>query len=139
MSQTAKCLFVSLFFVLSRSRFVLVSDAPTAPLGYLRPCSRQVYKEAAFGGSAVDGQPARARQSGAGIHLPASGRERYRLEGHSRRHHARKLHQQHRLQLLHRGHNVSTAAKLVPVPPPSFKFLSFPMAVSTECSPSLFR
>lgn len=78
--------------------------------------SGEIYKEATFGGSEVYGQSAGAREGGAGVHLPAPRRERHRLEGDPSRHHAREFHQQHRLQFLHRGHNVSTAACFPPLP-----------------------
>lgn len=55
--------------------------------------SGEKYKEAAFGGSEVYGQPAGARQGCVGVHLPASRRERHRLEGDPSRHHERELHQ----------------------------------------------
>lgn len=121
--------FVSLFFVLSRSRFVLVTDAtrrtdaadehPRIPTNYDKPFvtySGEIYKEAAFGGSEVYGQSAGTREGRAGVHLPAPRGECHRLEGDPRRHHAREFHQQHRVQFLHRGHNVSTAACFPPIP-----------------------
>ena len=122
--------FVSLFFVLSRSRFVLVTDAtrrtngaadenPRIPTNIAEPFvtySGEIYKEAAFGGSEIYGQSAGARESRSGVHLPPPRRECHRLEGDPSRHHAREFHQQHRLQFLHRGHNVSTAACFPPLP-----------------------
>ncbi|KAH9632824.1 hypothetical protein HF086_005879 [Spodoptera exigua] len=78
--------------------------------------SGQIYKEAALGGSEIYGQSAGARQGRSGVHLPAPWGECDGLEGHPRRHHAGEFHQQHRLQFLHRGHNVSTAACFPPLP-----------------------
>lgn len=121
--------FVSLFFVLSRSRFVLVTAATSGCDGDQRrfqSYSGEIYKEATLSGSEIYGQPAGDRESRARINLPTSRRERYRLEGNPSRHHARELHQQHRLQLLYRGHNVSTAAcSPRPYPPPTITPLPF--------------
>lgn len=63
--------------------------------------SREIDKEATFGGSTLDGQSPSASEGCPRIDLPAVGRERDRLEGDPSRHHARELHQQHRLQLLY--------------------------------------
>lgn len=78
--------------------------------------SREVHQEAAPRRSSFDGEPARDSQGGSGVHLPAAGWERHRLEGHPRRHHARELHQQHRCELQHRGHHVRFRVVLMSEP-----------------------
>lgn len=125
--------FVCLFFVLSRSRFVLVTDATPGLDGCrrrLKKYSGEIYKEATFGGSEIDGQPTGDREGRIRIDLPASRRKRDRLEGDPGRHHARELHQQHRVQLLYRGHNVSTAASF----PSLAHFHSSPFWLKVECN-----
>lgn len=94
--------------------------------------SGEIDKEATFGGSPIDGQPAGDRESRLRIDLPASRRERYRLESDSSRHHARELHQQHRVQLLYRGHNVSTA--LVSPLPSHTHVHSFLFGLKVDCN-----
>lgn len=99
---------------------------PTA----LKKYSGEIYKEATFGGSEIDGQPTGDREGRIRIDLPASRRKRDRLEGDPGRHHARELHQQHRVQLLYRGHNVSTAASF----PSLAHFHSSPFWLKVECN-----
>lgn len=84
-----KAFFVSLFFC-TLSLSLRGGDGRRLCAVYY---SREKYKEAAFGGSPVYGQPAGARQSRPGVHLPVARRERDRLEGDPSRDHARELHQ----------------------------------------------